>query len=338
MSLYFHLVIFFLNILICHGLQTKEYVYDRAICTGLGDRMGDIMNLATLARIHSVQIVFEWCTDVSVIFPRIRKHIPRFTGWQYDLSEFEQRFQIPSDIILVHNFTLEQKQSFGKVKYEGLEVPSEAGLNIIYTTGYKTVGLNHYTPDGEHFKMVYHQISSAIVHHVKMYDPIVLAHEKQPYLVVHMRGGDHNNYEPFLGCHDHYQSYCTGKVLKKLLKKLEQNVKIFAITNNGDWFSSILKNSSNVFKSRIELVNGTSASDDFALMLGAVGIVQHALHGWSSYSTVAAMMAQIPLITTYKTTMQHHRYETFKQYGGVPSELYTCDRQNAFFWQIKHLF
>jgi len=92
------------------------YVYDRAECTGLGDRVGILMTLATLANLHDVQIAFEWCQDPSQVFPRLHKHIPQWKGYDYDMPEFIGRFWPHHDklTIIADNFTSHQRESSEK--------------------------------------------------------------------------------------------------------------------------------------------------------------------------------------------------------------------------------
>lgn len=308
--------------LIKHGYT--EYVYDRPICTGLGDRLGDIMSLATMAKIQSTKVVFQWCTDPSIIFQRIHEYIPKWSGYQYDLNEFMQRFTPPPQIEIVYNFSINHKKN-KKVKYEGVQVPSEAGLNMIYTTAWKAMHFGNIIVNTQLFKTVYREISVPIVKHVQK-NKISIVKESDPYVVLHMRGPDNNTYIPFLNSHDHYKIYCTGKVYKKLSSL---KIKIIAITNNVEWLTSIIN------KTKIKTVINSSAYDDFALLLGATGIIQHALHGWSAYSAIPSMMAQIPLITTYKRSHEHHRFDIFETYGGIPEEFYHCDQINDFVNHVK---
>jgi hypothetical protein len=51
---------------------SRRYLFDRDICTGLGDRLGVLLSLAALARMDGATVVFLWCEDPSGIFPRMR--------------------------------------------------------------------------------------------------------------------------------------------------------------------------------------------------------------------------------------------------------------------------
>ena len=60
----------------------QDFLFDRAICTGLGDRVGTMLSLAALARHHSTTVAYLWCSDPSVVYPRVSQWIPRWTGWE----------------------------------------------------------------------------------------------------------------------------------------------------------------------------------------------------------------------------------------------------------------
>ncbi len=77
-----------------------------------------------------------------------------------------------------------------------------------------------------------------------------------------------------------------------------------------------------------------SAYDDFSLLLGASGIVQHAWGGWSSFSTVPALASGAALINTFRGVP--HRYGLFRAQGGcLPSELYDCTQRDEFVERVS---
>ncbi len=45
------------------------------------------------------------------------------------------------EVVLVHNFNASQRETGDKVAFWNLEVPSEAGLNMMHTTVFKTTRL-----------------------------------------------------------------------------------------------------------------------------------------------------------------------------------------------------
>jgi hypothetical protein len=73
---------------------------------------------------------------------------------------------------------------------------------------------------------------------------------------------------------------------------------------------------------------------DFQVLLGAAGIIQHAKNAWSSYSSVAAMMNAVPLLNTWITGNPEDNSSkyvgalaSFDSIGGVPAELKSTHRK-----------
>jgi hypothetical protein len=303
----------------------EPYVYDRPVCTGLGDRVGALMTLATLARINQIEISFEWCTDPSQVYGRIHPHIPRWCGYDYNVTDFQDRFWPHSSLVkLIPTLSFaDQRESRRKIVYEGLSVPAEAGLDQIYTTACKAVEVpGRPAPEPDNFKRHYRWVARAVVLHAMKKHPQNIE-DNYPYVAVHMRAPDRNTYSSFLGFHDNPKLYCTGRVLRRVLKHLP-GVKVFVVTNNATWASQLLEHP------RLDFRASISAYDDLALLLGASAIVQHSGHGWSAFSSNPAMMSGSPLITTYKRHLQHHRLGLFDQYGGAPSEFHDCTRIDEF--------
>lgn len=306
-----------------------QYVYDRAVCTGLGDRVGAMMTLATLARMRYVDIVFRWCGDPSEIFPSQHRYMPKWHGFDYNLTEFKERFLPSSFLITIVTPELSKlhKQSPQKIIWEGLSVPAEAGLDHVYTTSWKAVQIpDRPVLEKENFKQTYRWVTRSVVLHALSRNQHVIS-QHQPYIAVHMRGPDDNTYDNFVDCHDTPTHYCTGKVLRRVIKRFP-TVKILVMSNNVSWTQGLLQSD------RLEILANSSAYDDFALLLGASAIVQHANYGWSSYSSNPAMMTGAPLITTYKRHLQHHRFDWMSNYGGIPDEFHDCTQIKPFLAKV----
>lgn len=309
--------------------QKEVYVYDRPICTGLGDRVGILATLAALARLHGVRIVFEWCQDPSQIFSRVHKHIPRWSGYNYSVEEFVGRFWPHQDdlVLITDNLTHYQRQMVGRVVWEGLAVPGEAGLDHCYTTAWKALKVpNQPEFDANTFKNFYKLAARSMFNHALRHTP-----SRKKYIAVHMRGGDDNTYEAFPGVHDAPEMYCTGKVLKAIMKNAPR-ARVFVLSNNVSWAKGLLKHK------RLEFQETLGAFEDFALLLGASGIVQHAQHGWSAYSSNPAMLSGVPMITTYKPNQPLFRLDWFRDHGGVPDEFHDCNQIGAFVQKVGAVF
>jgi hypothetical protein len=287
------------------------YLFDRAICTGLGDRVGTLLTLAALARIHDSKVVFPWCVDASEIYSRVHPHIPRWYGYNYNLSEFKKRFTLSLDphIFFVERITAEQRKTLPRVQWEGIGLPAEHGSDSVYTIAWKTtrLGNHHKEISAGIFKDAYQAVAR----------PLTKKHHRA-YIALHLRGPDDNTYCPPSNDGDDMDLYCTGKVLRRLLAL---NTTIIAISNNQDWANELLGG-------RLKVREFVTAYDDFELLLGASAIVQHAWGGWSSFSSVPAFASGAPLINTFRGLP--HRYRLFQEQGGLPSNMYDCKQQSEF--------
>jgi hypothetical protein len=123
-----------------------------------------------------------------------------------------------------------------------------------------------------------------------------------PYILLHMPGPDDNTYAGPLDGPEHY---CTGRVIKGLLQ-MKLGIPIYAISNNLSWAGDLLDGS-------VKIINETgSAYDHFSLLMSAKVIIQHAWGGWSSYSSVPALVFGAPIINTYDVGHMHNRFRVFR--------------------------
>ena len=322
----------------------EAFFYDRDVCTGLGDRVGALMTLLTLARMYDCKIYFRWCEDPSIIYKSQREHMPKWYGFSYDLSQFKSQFwgrDISRYVQILSSQHYESNinyyKSLRKVKYIGNEVPTEAGLDQIYTTASKTTSLYVFSPDHKKFMEYYKVATHMVLLHTFSNDNFSKENnfdEYPPkYIVVHMRVGDLNTYTPYLGSHDHPRVYCTRKVVKAVIQRLDSN--IYVISNNVTWARRIIGlHPRLLYKEKSPQHNDNEDYKDFRLLLGASAIIQHANYGWSAFSNNPSMMANIPLITTYKSNKQHFRYDTFRHYGQLPPQFHQCEDLDAFISKI----
>jgi len=311
----------------------ESFFYDRTVCTGLGDRIGALMTLATLSRLYHKTIYFKWCEDPSAIFASQRRYMPRWYGYDYNLTEFNERFWGFRGVVLLNKSEADSFKTLNPhvkhVDYFHGEVSANEGLDHIYTTSFRTTKLFQHQADGPMFIQSYRWVASKLLlYTVLKNQDIIMKNGRGKYIVLHMRGFDDNAYTPFETCHDEPRLYCTGQVIKKMVRhfrKLNMQLPtVYAISNNVSWAMPLVKHS------KIHFVTNTSEYDDFALLLGATAIIQHANRGWSSYSNNPAMMSRTPLLTTFKETNQNHRYAFFKEHGPLPVEFYGCSNVDLF--------
>jgi hypothetical protein len=299
-------------LLLSPSSYAQDFLFDRPICTGLGDRVGVMLTLAALARVNNATIGFQWCKDPSVIIPAQRRLMPLWHGFDYNFTEFKARFRPPSDIIFVSDLSTPALQRLPKVVWEqgNMPFPAEQGSDSIPNIAWLTMRLP--TPA----RLDY--IDSFQAHYRDIVAPIAAAQPGAgihgPFILLHMRGPDDNT---FKGALDSSEHYCTGKVVKTLLKQ-KLGMPIYAISNNIPWADELLEG-------RVEILEDTgSAYDHFSLLISAKAIIQHGWGGWSSYSAVPALISVVPMINTYDPALPNHRFRLFKSQLGLPTNFYDC--------------
>jgi hypothetical protein len=291
----------------------RKYFFDLDICTGMGDRVGTILTLAALARLEGARVVVWWCDKPSKIFSRVHPHIPRWHGYNYSLTEFKKRFVLPTEVILVDTVAARHTK-LPRVQWKGVGLPAEHGSNSVYTIAWKTTRHGLTLKSGQRFELAYKAVSRPLAESAGGSG----GGRNRRYVAVHLRGPDDNTYSQFEGAWNISSTYCTSKVIARLLTL---NVPMIAISNNITWAQSQLGQ-------KLQVQEETNPYDGFSLLLGASAIVQHAWKGWSSYSSVPAFASGAPLINTYRG--EPHRYNLFRNQGGLPRELYDCSQQSEF--------
>jgi len=300
-----------LMVLPCLVSPTGLFLFDRPICTGLGDRVGTMLSLAALARVENATIAYLWCEDPYIIIPAQRLFMPRWHGFVYSLAEFKTRFRPPPEIVFVQDLADPSLQRLPKVVWgESMPLPAEQGSDSIPQIGWLTMRLPTAT------KLDY--LNQFQAHYRDIVAPIAEAQPGAsvhgPFILLHMRGPDDNTFE---GRMDSPEHYCTGKVVKALLKQ-KLGVPVYAISNNVSWANDMLEG-------RVPILEDTgSAYDHFSLLISAKAIIQHGWGGWSSYSSVPALISGAPMINTYSPAQAHHRFRLFKSQLGLPPNFYDC--------------
>ena len=186
-------------------------------------------------------------------------------------------------------------------------------------------------PDPETYKESYRWVGRTVMAHYWAHNSNDSRLEGG-YIALHMRGPDDNTYSQHEGCHDGPKTYCTMRVVNRLRKEIPR-VTIVVLTNNAEWAKQALSPKKVIISQDVE------DYDDFALLLGAKAIVQHANFGWSSFSSNPAMIAGVPLLTTFRRRIvQEHRFNIFKNYGGIPDEFHDCEQIPEFVQKVKEKF
>jgi len=291
---------------VCTG---SSWLYNGIVCTGLGDRLGIIVSLSALARLHNSTVFIEWCEDpetACVANPLHRKFIPEWTGWEYPLQTVFEHIAFPGNV----EFFLDGRPPpipWKLVTFKN-QAPSFEGIPSTSTLYWKALKFTDKVWDVAQYRQAYLDAGKEIVS--KAPTPEICV----PYVLVHFRCPDRNTFRR------DEQSLCTRDVIRKLQAA---GVDLKIISNDYDltlpWLYGLPP---------VPFTASGTAWTDMQVSLGAAAIVQHASGGWSSYTSVPAMAKEIPMINTYYGT--GHRYSLFSQYGDLPPEFMTCSQTDLF--------
>ena len=305
-------------LLVC-GSARGAYLFDRQICTGLGDRLGTMLSLAALAHLKGETVVFQWCTTGAEFdgLSHLKQHIPDWQGYAYPPAHHVQEvLSLPAEIHLVHANLTEAERNLPQVMErwtrDAQSLPAVEGLDAVYSYAWRVYQLGDDPASGEQFQAAYHKVCSPMVARARRAS-------RGTYVAVHLRLRDNNTYAPYPSEYENGRLYCTGKVIRRLLKA---GHRLLAVSNDPELAAELLDG-------RVEVVQNGDPVEDLSLLLGASAIVQHMWRGWSAFSSVPALAARIPLLTTFKGTY-HHRLDFFRQYGPLPEEMYECHQMDAF--------
>ena len=291
------------------GMAAEIWVYDRTICSGLGDRLGAMLTVATLAHIAGVQVEMEWCSlEEGRNYGNIKEHIPTWVGYNYSLTEFEGAFWLPRNVRWVERFSDTTRP---KVSYVGNELPAHEALDQAYTTASRTTRL-HKTVHPDDFIRAYYIVGAQLAPRV----------QPERNVVLHVRAPGVNNYAP--RAVRELSFFCTRKVLASVLRA---GYEVVVVSDDLQHARDVLE----PYVDALTFVDG-APFDHMAILLGALGIIQHCTMGYSSYSSVPAMARGIPLINTYKG--EDHRYVLFQD---VPKEFHTCAQRRRFIKRLSYL-
>ena len=298
----------------------QAWQYHRAVCTGLGDRLGAMLTLAALAYSARTMVEMEWCSAPPLdVLERIRPTIPGWAGYSYPLDSFLRAFTTPSNVRLIAapGFAPDGP----KVSHHGNQQPAEEGRDQLYSLAWLTTRLRD-PVEGADFARAYHVVGAAL----QARSP---PRAQRPYVVLHMRALDTNTPD-FYGVTQAY--FCTRQAVKALV---ERGITVLVISNNVEWAAADLGEDSGA----VVLPPTATAYDDMSLLLSADGIIQHCRF-YSSFSSVPAMARGIPHINTYSGPT--HRYELFREAGSLPAEFHTCSEQDLFVnrivWRIRNRY
>lgn len=307
-----------------HTLLKRVLLYTKPVCTGLGDRLGHILVLSALARLHgNGPLYMEWCTEAAralISNPLLLRSVPRWTGFNYSLEAMRNYFTLPGNIRLFPSGRNPVSVFSNAVLVQwGLpdQLPPQPPLPWTSTLFGRTLRLGNvpapWTDDD--YARAYAQAGQAL-------QPLRGGDsDEPPYVLVHFRSPDHNT-----PAQRDEISFCTRRVLHFLY---DAGVYMKVISNNHSVSLHWMRGLPSV-QLMLPPLEGHPVFNDFRLALGAAAIVQHASTGWSSFTSVPAMAKGIPLINTFYGS-NHRVVDLLGRYeGGIPNDFYSCAQAEAF--------
>jgi hypothetical protein len=282
------IILFFIIYLLFNNIHTlfnnKNLKFSRNVFSGLGDRFSILLCLAAFANVTNTDIYTYWYEGIP---HNNNRH--RF----YSLSTIKKYVKFPKKLHIL------SKKEFDNITFNMEDIDSSYSsildYNVcLYTDGFKMFK-EKYNINKETFISSYKKIISDF--DINIDTGIIIE-----YIVVHLRGEDKI---------DNIKNYKTIKIIKNI------SLPLIFISNDNNLKSKITKYVSNIYlQKNITKKSSTYKSlYDFKLMLNSNGIVQHSPKSWSAFSSVAAMLRNIPLINTYK-------YPTNLFKNNIPYELF----------------
>jgi drug/metabolite transporter (DMT)-like permease len=264
--------------------NTKALKYNRLLPTGFGDRISVYLSVAAAAATVGADVYVYWhdnpsdqrvCTVCRLAFESIRP----FVQW-------------PANLHVLREVDFEEEtRHMDAIEFDkaGLLVSHHA-FDGIYTTAWKTFGLPSMLPQlsRDAFELSYRKVALEMRIECQ-------SHECQPvnmskFIVLHFRGGD--KMVPL-------SEFNTVEVLRRI----PGHVPVVVVTDDDSRLNEMLSVAApygaNITRLRQLPDELANRMRDFAVLLNATGIIQHAVNAWSSYSSVPAIMRGIPLLNTW---------------------------------------
>ena len=317
--------------------MAEHAVYERVLCTGLGDRMGMLLSLAAVASAYNLtSVTMRWCADpmhAAHNNPLHLKYIPEWEGYDYTLEALRTHLRLPSGVRVrmydaQEDVLLRADRSTAWITDMGsARVPPMQGLPFLPWLGHElfAVAGRPARVTRSRFEAAYASASHALVERAMTYDDAAPVFD----VVVHLRAWDVNT----LAFADYAaQHYCTRAALVRLTER-QPNMTVAVLSHNVTWARAVLGRT--LRKKRL-LLTPSYVWEDFNTLLAARrGIVQHASNGWSAFSSVPALARALPLLNTYDAPGAEHRFDFFAQYAPVPAPWYRCRDVDAFIARLS---
>ena len=294
--------------------------YNRGLCSGMGDRLTVYQSIAALAYAVNATCYAYWCEE---------GHPTRL----YDFAWLSKVMHYPSNLVILSKSDFfERTVGMDELLYEGGELPATLAYDGVYTLALKTMIL---PPRFGRDSCSQAQFEAAFRATSREWDMhIDTGHLPRRFVALHIRASDKAlsrefQYTPV----DAASLYCTREVLESIER--HETVPIVLVSEDDLAKRLVLSDFGHVITvlNNRGLTKLQQETRDVAVLLRANAIVQHSPHGWSAFSSFAAMARGIPLLNTWRGG--DSLLDRFHAAGGVPDELMTCPSLEKFMSLLK---
>lgn len=323
------------------SLHQMQYIYDRQLPTGLGDRLGCMLCVAAMAKAQDILSLKEKEPEKkepekeAKVFENTKVHLywyetnePKGAHRNYDFSEIRRYLQFPDNLIFHTKEELE-KLDYPKLSWKNAELPASFAYDCIPTLAHKTFDYSNlkYRVDSDTYALAYRLITAEVKVKNLVYDSAYQIKENKKG-VLHVRGGDKSNWSP--------EFVATTLTCMHNLKVKYSHIEDWILVTDDQHaiklFGPLCTSFSNDIVVKSENPSHLHIAQmmrDFDILLHADIIIQHVIEGWSAFSNIPASINNIPIINTYPY-MRGNLLMSFHNLGGQPKNYYRHDQLNLF--------
>ena len=243
-----------------------ELIYNRSITSGLGDRFGNYLSVAALARALDTNVHVFWANDAAD------------SGRFYSLDIIRANVQLPKNIVMHNGYFQERTDSAiqcGKsnleieISYSGNELPATSAYDCVYTLSHRALSVPGHAVSTSAMEEAFRSVASEWDIRGQS-----CADTRRPYVALHLRGADKG-----LPLETMEENYCTSQILSAL----PRGVDVVAVTDDDDLLNHYIR--------RFPSLKGCPAIRDprakeladMRVLMRARAILQHSYAGWSAF-------------------------------------------------------
>ena len=251
----------------------KDFIYNRPLNTGLGDRFGVLLGLSTIGNIYNKKVHYYWSNSSRE--DRI-----------YDIDIIKKNVIIPN--IIIDDEKKNSNDFFELIHNKGGKIPCGGAYDCIpdlIPNTFDNISVEN-SDDIQEFVDGYFEVA-------EKFDITIGDILEKDYIALHIRGADKRQLTP--GCYNMEFVNNTSNIVNLISKKFGLPVLIFT----DDIELKKVFNIDNELKYENTFTNKTERDlYELKLIMNSKCIIQYSPLGWSSYSNIASLLRKVPLINT----------------------------------------